>query len=203
MHFNIKVHLHLGFSLFREEYNLMWIPFKYEKLSSFCLICGRITHTMGTCIDDEHPYQVALGEKLRGMISMEEMEYFGNTRPWMGQGGLGKGRGIHGRAGRGDGGDGGPWWLERQLSSSLMSSEAGDFSVFSDERGMSSRLGGAVRTRQDSPDVSHALTQQCKTSKISVGVMAVSSATWDDGLETLGSRLCSQTSQKNYNYWRY
>lgn len=50
----------------------MWIAFKYERLSSFCLVCGRITHTMGTCVDDNHPYQFALGEEMRGMVPIDD-----------------------------------------------------------------------------------------------------------------------------------
>lgn len=85
--FDIKFPLQPGFYLPREEQNLVWISFKYERLLSFYLIYGRITHTMGTCIDDEHPFQSALGEEMRGMVPIEELAHLLPQRTQIGQGG--------------------------------------------------------------------------------------------------------------------
>lgn len=40
---------------------------------NLCFICGRITHSMGTCIDVEHLYKFALSEEMRGTVPVEEM----------------------------------------------------------------------------------------------------------------------------------
>lgn len=71
--FDIEIPLQLGFYLPRENQNPAWISFKFQRLSNLCLFCGRITHTMGTCIDDEHLYKFALGEEMRGSVPVEEM----------------------------------------------------------------------------------------------------------------------------------
>lgn len=84
VHFDIETPLHPGFSLHREGQNPIWISFKYERLSSFCMICGRITHTVGTCIDEDHPHQSALGDAIRGMIPFDELEFLSPLRTRMG-----------------------------------------------------------------------------------------------------------------------
>lgn len=81
IHFNIEAPFQPGFSMTREGYPPIWISFKYERLPSFSSICGRITHTLGTCIDDEHPYQYALGDEMRGMIPFEELDFLSSSSP--------------------------------------------------------------------------------------------------------------------------
>lgn len=54
--------------------------------------CDRITHTMGTCTDNAHPYQLELGEDMRGMVPMEEMEPVIPNHIRFGKDSLSKGR---------------------------------------------------------------------------------------------------------------
>jgi hypothetical protein len=54
----IDVHTPLptGFLLDREDLDLpvLWIPFKYEKLGSFCYGCGVMGHDIRLCSDPEN-----------------------------------------------------------------------------------------------------------------------------------------------------
>lgn len=106
----------------RADHSSVWISFKYECLSSFCILCGRITHTMGACVDIEHPYQYALGDEIRGMIPMDEMEAFQSLRSRMSRGDSDVGRGSGGSMGRkvggGDSGDS-RWVFSSTISASL------------------------------------------------------------------------------------
>lgn len=70
--FDIKSPLQPGFYMLRENQRPLWISFTFERLSNLCLIYGRLTHTISTCIDDEHPYKFALGEEMRGTVPVEE-----------------------------------------------------------------------------------------------------------------------------------
>lgn len=69
--FHIKIHfpstmpLQPGFLDYREDGDSVWIGFKYERLSSFCVHCGIINHTVGSCCQNPpHPQQHALIDKL-------------------------------------------------------------------------------------------------------------------------------------------
>lgn len=120
VHFDLETPLHLGFMLNREGYNPVWISFKYERLSSFCMICGRITHTAGTCIDDDHPYQYALRDEMMGMIPLDELEIISPIWARMGQGTGGRGNfGIAGNT-MGGGSVGGVRRVNNSLGVSLI-----------------------------------------------------------------------------------
>lgn len=71
--FDLEAPLQPGFYLPRAQGPPVWIVFKYERLSSLCLVCGSLTHTMGTCIDDDHPYQFASGEEMRGLVPLDDL----------------------------------------------------------------------------------------------------------------------------------
>lgn len=99
--FELEAPLHLGFYLPRDQGKPVWIAFKYERLSSFCLACGRLTHTMDTCTDEMHPYQFARGEDMRGMVPMDESQSGLVDRMNMMQENF-EGRGVTGGRGRSD-----------------------------------------------------------------------------------------------------
>jgi hypothetical protein len=42
-----------GFPLVREDFSVLWIPFKFEKLGSFCYGCGILGHDIKDCADEE------------------------------------------------------------------------------------------------------------------------------------------------------
>lgn len=63
---------------------------------------GRITHTLDACIDDDHPYQYALGKDKCEMVPIEELEPFSLIRMMMNQ--ESNGRGAIGPLGRETGG---------------------------------------------------------------------------------------------------
>lgn len=56
-----------GFHYYLDDGESIWIGFKYEQLSSFCIHCGLIDHTIGACFQNPaHPQNFALNEKMRG-----------------------------------------------------------------------------------------------------------------------------------------
>lgn len=56
-----------GFYIPRGGQEPIWLTFKYERLSSVCLHCGRIDHSIGQCMEeDQHPYHYHLGAAMRG-----------------------------------------------------------------------------------------------------------------------------------------
>lgn len=65
--FPTNMALQSRFPYYREDGESIWIGFKYERLSSFCVHCGHIDHTVGVCFQNPvHPQSFALIDKLRG-----------------------------------------------------------------------------------------------------------------------------------------
>lgn len=65
--FSASIPLEPGFYYSREDRNAIWISFKYEGLSSFCVRCGLIDHTIGARYQHlAHPHNYALADKMRG-----------------------------------------------------------------------------------------------------------------------------------------
>lgn len=53
-----------GFNFSRDNGDSLWIGFKYECLSSFCVHCGLLDHTIRACYQNPaHPQNYALTEK--------------------------------------------------------------------------------------------------------------------------------------------
>lgn len=69
----IKIRFHIdsplspGFYIPRRHRGSLWVQFKYEHLSNFCLHCGKLDHTISLCQTAfPHPYQAELSANMRG-----------------------------------------------------------------------------------------------------------------------------------------
>ncbi|KAB1225194.1 hypothetical protein CJ030_MR1G016592 [Morella rubra] len=70
--FSASTPLEPGFYFTSDEGAALWIGFKYERLSCFCVHCGLIDHTIGTCYQNPaHPQNYALTDKIRGFLPLQ------------------------------------------------------------------------------------------------------------------------------------
>lgn len=135
------------------------------------MIYGRLTHTMGTCIDDTHPYQFVLRKDMRGVVPMEEMSTLSPNRGHLGSLGLVKGRLealVHGERGIAMAGD------RRSLGGFSFSATTISSLGYSIVR----QVGQGVITHPSIgvSDIATALTTKCQTWEVTRTAMVLSLA---------------------------
>lgn len=80
--FHVSTPLEPGFYFPRDNGDDLWIGFKYERLSSFCIHCGLMDHTIGTCYQNPaHPQNYALTDKMRGFPPPPNVDQMSESSP--------------------------------------------------------------------------------------------------------------------------